>query len=489
MKRYTSLIPLFIVSIILLGAFFLMAYKLETHMMFIGDFGWFYLAARDMLLNNSIPLVSMPSSHPWLHQGPFWTYILGIALLLADFHPLIGGYVGILFGLLSVLGIYLLGKELFTMRVGFLAAALYATSPLVIIHSRMPYHTTPIPFFVLCYLFTIIRWVRGDIRYFPFTLLFLGILYNFELATVILAFPFIFLILYGLWKREKYVVNLFSKKIIIRSLLFLIIPLIPVLIYDFSHGFPQTIKFVAWMGYRALRVFGFPSIHPEEYQESNFAIFLNFSLLLHQRLVFLVHSVGAILISLLSIGILINGLRKSGIKKKGFSSEFILSLFFFIPVAVFIANRISSEAYVPMFFPQFMVVIAYTFHELMKIRYLKYGIYLILLGILFLNPFTLIRQNYLMGSRDEGYGATFTQRITVTDVIQTYAKERPFSLKGEGKGSEFESLTMGYEYLLWWKGSTIMKDADLVFIIEEKESDILLRIEDKKRATSSAVLQ
>lgn len=489
MKRYTSLFPLIIVSIILLGAFSLMAYKLDSHMMFIGDFGWFYLAARDMFLNSNIPLVSMPSSHPWLHQGPFWTYILGLALLLADFHPLIGGYVGIFFGLLSVLGIYILGKELFSQRLGYIAAALYATSPLIIIHSRMPYHTTPIPFFVLCFLFTTVKWVRGDIRYFPFVLLFLGILYNFELATVILIFPIFLLVVYGWWKKAKYVTNLYSKNILLRSLLFLVIPLIPVIIYDLTHGFPQTLKFVAWMGYRVLRVFGFPSIHPGEDHENNFAFFLNFSLMLHQRLVFLAHSVGAVVISLLSICVLIMNILKGGRKKTGFSSEVILSLFFFIPVLIFIANRIPSEAYVPMFFPQFVLVIAYAFNELMKKKYIKYGAFIVLLGIMMLNVSILLQQDYLMGSRDKGYGATFAQRLTVVDVIHTYANDRPVTLIGEGKGSEFESLIMGYEYLLWWKGTNVKKDADIQFFIEEKDREISLRIGDKKKATSSAVLQ
>ncbi len=116
-------------------------------MVFIGDQGWFYLSARDLLVGKEFPLVGIPSSHPWLHQGAYWTYLLAIALSIGRFHPVAGGYMGILFGVLGVSAIYLVTKTFFTKRTAFIATSLYAVSPLVVAHARMPYHTTPIPFF------------------------------------------------------------------------------------------------------------------------------------------------------------------------------------------------------------------------------------------------------------------------------------------------------------------------------------------------------
>src|SRR3989344_1721221 len=45
-------------------------YRLSETMTFIGDQGRDYLAARDMLLTGKWPLTGIPSSIPWLHQGP-----------------------------------------------------------------------------------------------------------------------------------------------------------------------------------------------------------------------------------------------------------------------------------------------------------------------------------------------------------------------------------------------------------------------------------
>src|SRR6185312_14686775 len=80
----------FLNLLILFLAAFLLFYKLNEFMSFIGDQGWFYISARDMLLTGQIPLVGITSSHTWLHQGPFWTYLLAFALKIGDYNPVAG---------------------------------------------------------------------------------------------------------------------------------------------------------------------------------------------------------------------------------------------------------------------------------------------------------------------------------------------------------------------------------------------------------------
>lgn len=64
-----------LIAILIIGAF-LRFDRLPQLVAFIGDQGWFYLSARDVLLSGNIPLVGITSSHTWLHQGPRWTYLL-----------------------------------------------------------------------------------------------------------------------------------------------------------------------------------------------------------------------------------------------------------------------------------------------------------------------------------------------------------------------------------------------------------------------------
>jgi 4-amino-4-deoxy-L-arabinose transferase-like glycosyltransferase len=219
---------------------------LGNGMPFIGDQGWFYLSARDLLVHGQIPLVGIASSHTWLHQGPLWTYMLSFVLLVSKFNPISGAYLTVGFGVLTTFLMYLLGKEMFSQKVGLIAALLYSSSPLIISFDRMAFDPSLIPFFTVLYLFALVKWLKGNIYYFPLTLLLLAILYNLELATFTLTFPFILIFIYGLFKRATWIKKLLNIRIILSSVLLPSVIMLPVIIYDFSNGFKQTIVFVGW---------------------------------------------------------------------------------------------------------------------------------------------------------------------------------------------------------------------------------------------------
>src|SRR5216683_690424 len=115
MKQQNSKQPNFydarktILILILFLAAFLLFYRLSTLIPFIGDQGWFYISARDMLLAGHIPLVGITSSHVWLHQGPYWTYMLAGALWIGHFNPITPAYLSAAIGLIAVLLMYKVG--------------------------------------------------------------------------------------------------------------------------------------------------------------------------------------------------------------------------------------------------------------------------------------------------------------------------------------------------------------------------------------------
>ncbi len=139
-------------------------------------------------------------------------------------------------------------------KIALIASILYAFSPLIIQSIRMPYHTSPIPLFTLLYFFSLFQWMRSRRIYFPLTVMFLAILYNFELATVMLLGPLVILLVHGFWKKEEWVASL-TKKDISLALLLGFIPLIPVILYDTTHGFKQTIVYALWLVFTASRAF------------------------------------------------------------------------------------------------------------------------------------------------------------------------------------------------------------------------------------------
>ena len=129
---------------ILTLALFLLTFGINEFFPFIGDQGWYYLSARDLVVQGKIPLVGITTSHTWLHHGALFTYMLAIALWLFSFYPLAGVFVTIPITLGAILLLYKLGTLMFGRAVGLTCAFLFATSPLVLVNTRMAYHTSPL---------------------------------------------------------------------------------------------------------------------------------------------------------------------------------------------------------------------------------------------------------------------------------------------------------------------------------------------------------
>lgn len=423
------------VFLILILALILRLYNLSNGMTFIGDQGWFYLSARDILIHGTIPLVGITSSHTWLHQGPLWTYMLAIALFLSRFNPLSGGYVTVLFGILTTFLMYRLGKEMFSKRIGVIAALLYACSPLIIVFDRMPFDPGPIPFFTLMYFYAIYKWLKGNLNYFPIVLCLLAILYNLELSAFILFFPFVLIVVYGFLKKRKWTRDLLNKKIVLLSIILVLIPMLPILIYDFSHGFKQTIIFLGWTFYRP---FSFLLKHNAGGTHASFGIMLTYALNTIQSLTFKSNLLAAVVLFFASaMYLLFSSLKRRNI------SEIVLFLLLFVSIAGILVNQTPSDAYLPIIFPLVIFVLAIFLSFLAQFKFVNWLVVLAVLIICATNSYLIIQQDKK---------PDLAIRISAVDRIIALASGQPYNLIGQGKGSQFVSYTMNYEYLLWWKG-------------------------------------
>lgn len=431
----------FLILILLSGAF-LRLYRLDDLMPFIADQGWYYISARDMLLTGEIPLVGITSSHTWLHQGAYWTYFLAIIFKLFNFNPIVPAYAIALLGVTTIALVYHVAKEMFNQKVALVAAFIYATSPLIVMDSRFAYHTSPIPFFTALLIISVHRWVGGNLKYFPFIILLLGILYNLEIATFSLV-GIVFLILtIGFWKKEKWSRELLNLKTGAYSLIAFLVTMLPMLIYDFSHGFPQTIKVVVWVFYRVAVFIGYPPLNPNAPGES-WATFFPFAFDLVQKMIFLPSkelSLVLYVIPILSLGYIAFKKRK---KPETFSVILILS-FVIIPTLAYIAAKTNSSAYLLIFYPQVAILLGVFFTTLIKGKVA----YLIILAVVvggFINSCLLVKGDFLTGP-------SFEKRVEAANKIIKEADGEPYNIIGKGQGSIYESFIMPHEYLTWWLG-------------------------------------
>lgn len=173
MRKYLPL-----VVILLLGGGLRLT-NLASEQVFFGDQAWFFLSARDALWGH-FPRLGITASATWLNQGSVYTFLLIPALLLGGFDPVWGAGQTIVFGLLTVTMVYFVARYWYSNRAAVISALVMATSPLVIFHDRLAYHTSPIPLLVTLLILAVERrkgWLVG---------LLVGLLYQLELATVIL---------------------------------------------------------------------------------------------------------------------------------------------------------------------------------------------------------------------------------------------------------------------------------------------------------------
>jgi GT2 family glycosyltransferase len=450
-----------VMLLILTLALFLRVYNLSNSMVFIGDQGWFYLSARDLLINGKIPLVGITSSHTWLHQGPLWTYMLSLPLLLFKFNPISGAYLTAAFGALTAFLMYKLGEEMFSQRIGIIAALLYATSPLIIFFDRMPFDPSPIPFFTMIYFYALYKWVRGNIKYFPIVLLALAVLYNLELATFTLVFPLVFIFAYGCLKKKNWIRELLNKKIISLSLILPILIMLPVIIYDFSHGFKQTVVFLGWTIYKP---FSFLIKHSDTTLVQSFPAVMNFIFVNLQKLIFPGNLIVAAVLFIVGIIVLIYQVFKS---RQLEDSKTLLLLLLVISLIGIIINQTPSDAYLPIIFPFIIFSIAILFERMFSVKYLKYFSIALLIVVLALNFYT---------SFNLSQGTELKDRILAVNKIIALSGGQEYNLVGKGKGSQFKSFTMNYEYLLWWKGYPPSdKNVNLKIFVSESPKRFIVR--------------
>ena len=449
-----TLIKLLLILGILLFASFLRLHRISQYAPFIGDQAWFYISARDMLLSGQIPLLGIASSHPWIHQGPLWTYILAPALLVSGFNPISGVYLSAGIGILTVLLAYIVGNRLISFKFGLIFSFIFAISPLVVFHSRFAYHTTPIPLFVLLLFYFLSKWIKGREFYFPWIIFTMSILYNLELATVIFWLVIIGYLLFGLFKKKNYVLNLKSKKIFLLSLAGFTIPMLPILIYDFQNGFTQTVVFGGWFFYKALQFLGF--FGKSQIDNSSFVSAFNFFFIKYEQLAV---SAGKTISMILFFASLI--LSAYYLKVKTLSSTFgvITSLTLTGLLAYFISG-VSSEAYLVMLFPGLIFMFSLLIYNIKN----KYIVILVLFLIGFLNIRALIISNYL--TKDS---ITLNQKIEAVDKILKLSSGKAVDLVYKGVGEEFESAVMPYEYLVWWLKGSKSEGLSVIIINENSE--------------------
>lgn len=462
--RLTNKYSLLLIFILLVSAF-LNLYKINELMMFQGDFGRDYLAARDMLLTGKIPLIGIQSSVVWLHQGPLSIYFIGLAFLIGRFNPIVPAILYGLIGICSTFLVYKIGKTFFNKNIGLLASAFFATSPLIVVNARMPYHTSSIPFFSLLLFLLIYKFIKGNNAILPLLFFVLGILFLLELSNGVLFFLLAIVLL--AYRRK------IKKRDILKSSLGFILGITPFVIYDMSHNFVQTGGFVLWVINRIRLFFGltisgnsttihFKSAVITVYEQINRIIFPESQII-----------VGLLLIA----GIILVSSNKSFCKR--YKNGLILTaLWIIVPLLGFIVHAQPGTAYFPLVFSSIALLIGITFHTMI----VRFKLFILLFLFLITSNIVFILQNeYFLTTKNKinalppnpySFGLDYSLINETSNFILSDSKNNQFKLQGGGFLSQYKSSIDNYKYLLLYKEGKISDNASQIYTVFENKKEI-----------------
>ena len=229
-----------LVLILAIGAF-LRLYRIGDYMTFLGDEGRDLIIVRRLLVNFDPILIGPGTSIGQMYLGPIYYYMIAPFLWLANFSPVGPAVFIALLGVATIYFVYHVGKEWFGRLAGWTAAALYAVSPTVIIHSHSSWNPNIMPFFSLLTIYGLWKvWSKKKYKW----LIVLGASFAIVLQSHYLGVLMLPVIILFLVKSRP------PAYYLLRATLLFAIFMSPLLLFDLRHNF---------MNLKALKVFLFES--------------------------------------------------------------------------------------------------------------------------------------------------------------------------------------------------------------------------------------
>lgn len=450
-KKFPELLVFLIIALAI------RVYQLPTHLIFFGDIGRDFLAAREMLGTGEIPLLGIPSSVPRFHQGPVSIWLIGLGLWFSDLDPVA---VGILFVALQLLAMAI-GYFIAATRsrwAGILFLMLFTFSPLAIAHARMPYHITPLPLALAIYLWALYRWWQGEKWGAFWSAVSFGFLFQFELAMA----PLLLLIPWVAWQKKQ--LTQFKQ-----FSLGLVLGFAPQLLYDLTHRFEHLGGFVIWIGYRLAAFFGYKGEHTVSIERlSNTAQ----SSLTYLQRIFAFDQPWVASVMLLILGLSLVAIWLA--RKKLLPTEQLTVLATVILTIAYLIHGSPSEAYFPPFLILLPALLAFGLSRVVKGKLQQLGVMAALLVLGLFNVFQINKQNWFVEptASQFQYGQSLLEMEQVVNQIEEIQPEGEIALRSTDLDSHFASYLDGYRFLLVKDGRGTTASTRPFFIINRYVDEV-----------------
>ena len=402
-------------------------YQIRGQATFLGDEGRDAIIVKRMIVDRKFTLLGPTVSFGNLYLGPIYYYLMIIPLWLTRLDPVGPAMMVASLGVASIFLVYLLGREFFDRTAGLTAAALYAVSYPIIVHTRSSWNPNPVPFFALLTIYGLWRTIRDkDGKWLALVGACLGII--FQLHYIAFAFIgsvfLIFLILKIRLKWYWYLLGIFSFLALIS----------PQILFELRHNFVNSkamIDFIFKRGFfETTAGVGFGKFSP---------------LTIYQRLFYKLIAtdrrwLGVILLVFTTLWGFFHALRKRKFRTKnlGFS---LLGLWILLGVLIISLYRGTlHDHYLGFIFPTPFLLYGFVFSRLWARKFFKP---LALIIFLFFFVINLKQTNFFSGV---GPNYQIERSKTVAQAIAQDVDDEKFNLALVAPTGDF--MAMNYRYFL-----------------------------------------
>lgn len=448
-----------LITLIVVGAALVRSWDLPAQGILFGDAARDLLAAKEAVESKNIPLLGIPSSVPRFHQGPV-TIWLEMAIYSIFGQNTLAFLISFAFlGILAVIAVYEYAVIFINKKTALIAAALLAFSPLAIAHSRVPYHTNPIPLVIMVYLFALqYLWQKKKLGVFVAGLAWILVM-QFELTLFSLGL----LIPYILWRQK---IKL-QPNVVSQLSAALLLGLTPQIIYDLTHSFAQSQigGFIIWIGYRITSLTGVVGNH----QFSITKLGQTFSIFAHY--LSRVFSTQNIFISIVFLGLFLATVTLVFIKRRKLRAGIEIPVVILGLLTIsYVVHGSPSEAYFPPYFPLLSIFIGWGLSRLFQQHQKILVISIVIWATI--NVSSILKHNFFVSNPQSfNYGAAVREQRQIIKTVNRISAGK-FKFLTTHSAGKFASY---FDNLRWLSGELkIPQDhsGGMVFYIEPKNSSL-----------------
>ncbi len=409
------------------------------------DQGRDYLAVKNIVVDRKLTLIGSEigagaAGFKGIFHGPFHYYFLAIPFIILDGDPYGGIVLTFLYGITAILLSFYLGRSLFGLYGGLVAAMLVAISPPFISYSRFVWNSHGSVVFILLAFFCVYKISFGTKymgRYTFLAAFFSGFVYNFQLAIAIPMCTALLLYSVFILKIRKY-------KLYLLLFIGFLLGFLPMLMFEVRHDFNASRGIIEYTFQNEKTPLTAKFI--ELVAKDRFGLFLYNFLDTFPRLPYITTQFTIVIFFILFLFFFI--------REKNLQMKHFLSYLFILPFVHFLVLfLLRNTAYIYYLIDlNFVYIFLFSYIIVSSYIHKKHFLYIVLIvvfsGLVAQGAKSAIK-TFLYDYKDYGGDAKIKGKINLIDEIYKDAKGEKFGLLVFSP----PIYTYPYDYVIWWHGS------------------------------------